>query len=1134
MLLHDWGRIHLGSPSLRVGASTTLILFLYGKEQMTWLSELDEYGSDDALSSYTALDNDVLWRGATASPTPEEDWVRALENSLCLDETRTNSKEGGECTNSKEGEDERFYMGGAKAPWICQRCGTVVTKGNLTQIPQLCNVVCKRNTYLCGKTGVLVDIHRLKKPRFSSQNYCMARIFHTESRGTPFEIDVDAGSMRVTIPPVPGGVDFPHGKVTYRLHNTTSIPALREKLGRGLAGTVAENVDRDRPEEVVVQPAGGGPTITIENPQFQILFEGETVTPVSNDLPLIPDPTNIGVANDLPRLKRKRTRVEVPVEPDATDYFEDALETSPPPAIRRRTALDVTAYIDDESSEPSTFTDVESLNMLALHLYVSHDRMGDDGDDVAIVLPSREELTQQVWDNAIASDKGTLEVLVYSKSAASDDEEPGPSTQLRDIEGMTGFGNPLSSNFFEEESDVNMTTPAEEEEEDRLVEDDESVLVDEKYSDDEEEEGEDGEGGEEETDPWNGRTALDADPDARMNTPFPVPEGGHMTLAQYLEEHPDLLPWVDFISPHRLTMLDDVPHPFLVLTALFFDGAVTEAQRFINMHNNAKRLTEFGLGAASFDELFLQGIRWDVSIITNAAGMKRERERKEAEKRAMRERRAAEQEAERERKRREKDEAGRVRDAARKADAARRKALAEENRRVQTELREEDKRRRREEKALQREDKAAMRDLERMMKPGLKQMETNEERQVHRSEAQERYRRLPWALKSIPDGVARHPEGGNPILFTEVPEIVRTTLFWLMAYRLYLHLHDPLSGEMIFRNISRYYGNPPGGGTRDKRNFNVRQWRSWQLQRKVPGTSGFLGQYIESILAALVNAASIVDPRIDSSDSALSWLIWILDPQNAERWLRDPVVVQGLQEQEHHPVGRTMSRAQDKYDAEFRQHNPTYVAPLPTVLNIPETTMPPPPPPPPFAADPTIPLPPPHPTAAPSDAGTSSSVAGSSTDVVLPVPDPLPPLPNVEGASTLYDLHNELHPGGNASLGDMLDLLENMNGDVERAADSLIGEDDDASRMVKYRDYVRLMGATPDTARYLRDEGVSAAEILDLGLFDLSNLIGVFTVDSLVLAGASPYDLLDLGASADALRDHVPRSILENYGYDMG
>lgn len=161
---------------------------------------------------------------------------------------------------------------------------------------------------------------------------------------------------------------------------------------------------------------------------------------------------------------------------------------------------------------------------------------------------------------------------------------------------------------------------------------------------------------------------------------------------------------------------------------------------------------------------------------------------------------------------------------------------------------------------------------------------------------------LPWALTFPLVGVATDPATGQPLRFSDVPRCVRDALHPVML-RLFLQEYDPLTNEMLFANVSRYYGRPilrPGikckGLTKEERlaarDLTRKQWNSWQVQRMVPGTRHYQGRYSESVLAALVNAASIVDARLTTAESALAWLVWIRT--HAEEWLRDPLVACGL------------------------------------------------------------------------------------------------------------------------------------------------------------------------------------------------------------------------------------------------
>ena len=131
----------------------------------------------------------------------------------------------------------------------------------------------------------------------------------------------------------------------------------------------------------------------------------------------------------------------------------------------------------------------------------------------------------------------------------------------------------------------------------------------------------------------------------------------------------------------------------------------------------------------------------------------------------------------------------------------------------------------------------------------------------------------------------------------------------------------------------------------------------------------------------------------------------------------------------------------------------------------------------------------------------------------------------------LVDLHHATHPDDmNWGLQDALNLLDDVGGNVERAADIIVPEtgreDDDQIRL-----NVQLMGATPQTARFLRDSGVTTAQIVATGLFDVSNLIDVFSIDSLVAVGIPPLDLLHAGGSVSALRTHLSREVLRQQGF---
>lgn len=192
---------------------------------------------------------------------------------------------------------------GLTREWQCQRCGTLATMG-LSGFLQNCKT-CRMNVYLSHKTtGVGVDISS-NKPRGSSIDYCSARIFHEDSKDTPFEIDTANASMRVNIRD--DGSGLLHGMQTFKLLKS-SVRKLQHQLGRGLVGTVAKAVSRHNPETVFVYAADGGMMIEIENPQFAVRY--------TDDL------NELRVSSNLPRCVENGLVVPVPQRKRTIEDFQ--------------------------------------------------------------------------------------------------------------------------------------------------------------------------------------------------------------------------------------------------------------------------------------------------------------------------------------------------------------------------------------------------------------------------------------------------------------------------------------------------------------------------------------------------------------------------------------------------------------------------------------------------------------------------------------------------------------------------------------------------------------------------------------------------------------------------------------------
>ena len=219
---------------------------------MTWLSDLDEYDSDDALSSYTVSDDDdVLWRGATASPTLRRIGCALLRILFALTKlVPTQKRVRVVPTQNSENTDSTWAVVRAMdmpTLWYGRHegnlnsCQSRAASANATRT--------LRQQLSPGHTSNKASVH---VPKLLHGKDLPHRVDGTRSRSIWTQV-------RCASPFHPYQEASLHRMLTYKLNTRTSIPA-QTNAGRGLKGTVAENVDRDRPEEVVVQPAGGGPT----------------------------------------------------------------------------------------------------------------------------------------------------------------------------------------------------------------------------------------------------------------------------------------------------------------------------------------------------------------------------------------------------------------------------------------------------------------------------------------------------------------------------------------------------------------------------------------------------------------------------------------------------------------------------------------------------------------------------------------------------------------------------------------------------------------------------------------------------------------------------------------------------------
>lgn len=551
-----------------------------------------------------------------------------------------------------------------------------------------------------------------------------------------------------------------------------------------------------------------------------------------------------------------------------------------------------------------------------------------------------------------------------------------------------------------------------------------------------------------------------------------VETGSARTVDEYLS-HPDkayLRPWKQFIRPNRAKKLG-FANPFTVLPALWLEEDTTEEglsdyeiQRLVNIHNNNVKLMELGFDKG--DPNFYNGIRWDVSSIADAEEFRRKQEEAAELKRLQKERKKREKEEQVRRVAAERAQKKIEREASKKARAEWR--MAEKNQKALD---------REEEKRLSREEKEARKAALKASRPaggggGGKPSETEEEREqrmaLERHESARLYDELPWSRNRIPEGLLVHPDTGKNVLFEEVPESIRKALERIMS-RLQRpgKFHDRYQQQM-YTHVGLYRG----------RQGDVFQFRGWQVQRKFPGSAGYLGLTAQTSLAALIAAASYVDPgRLNSLASAHSWILWLIENGEtaAQSWLNDANVAASLDEQELISIrshgGRTAST--------------TSVASTSASTSV-----------------------------------ANTSAAGSSSDPVLP---PIPDLPMPD-----MNVVQDVAEATGAGLGESLGALQNNDNDPNAATldllDILDGIDDE-----------NVFGAVSQApvkdealAQELIDMGATVGQLLKAG-FEPHMLTPVYSARELRNAGLTLTDMMD--KDLEELKGAFSYEELKDFGY---
>ena len=237
------------------------------------------------------------------------------------------------------------------------------------------------------------------------------------------------------------------------------------------------------------------------------------------------------------------------------------------------------------------------------------------------------------------------------------------------------------------------------------------------------------------------------------------------------------------------------------------------------------------------------------------------------------------------------------------------------------------------------------------------------------------------------------------------------------------------------------------------------------MQRRFPGSAGYLGRTAQTSLAALIAAASYVDPgRINSLASAHSWVLWLVENGEtaAESWLNDANVALSIQEQELISIrshgGRTASS--------------TSVASTSVV----------------------------------SPEGASTSGAGTSSLLPPPMPDfPMPDFPMPDFPMPDMNVVQSVADATGAGLGESMDALKQNRNDPDAATNDLLDllEDPDdlfgAASQASVKDH--------KLAQELFHAGASLAQLVRAG-FEVSILAEMFHARDLKAAGVSLEDMV--------------------------
>ena len=286
------------------------------------------------------------------------------------------------------------------------------------------------------------------------------------------------------------------------------------------------------------------------------------------------------------------------------------------------------------------------------------------------------------------------------------------------------------------------------------------------------------------------------------------------TLDAYLSLHPELVLYAPFMHPDRARALG-FANPFLIFPRGFFeDHNAYDQECQRNMHDNQVKLKSLGLTQGNTDA-FLHGVVWDVTDRRVEAAKAREVKKAETQKR---------REEQRMLKKAERQEQLKEKRRARRAAVVAKKNMA---------------------------------DIDDLPDPMAVL-------NLHDTVCD-----IPWCRDIPPIGLMTYPGTKDPVLVQHLPETVVDALMDIVDEILTRYGdQDPDTGEQMYVHVGRY-----------RARYGSAVFSGWQVQRRIAGASTvtYLGRTWESILGALVAAASYMDARITSLASAHSWILWLVE-----------------------------------------------------------------------------------------------------------------------------------------------------------------------------------------------------------------------------------------------------------------